>query len=287
MTKKQFLILFSSLLVLILVFTNPSELNHIETVKSKLKMAFKKKMASEMIDENTDSMESLGKGIGLMLGDVFIDKIADGYISRNNYFLFSTTKAEYKGETKIIGLGILGNVFVTDKLDELFEEKDELPNEINKTENINPTSEIENNAEELDQSFNINSLSWRIINSERYNYSIELPTTFNDLGLRESLFVKYHSSDLDDFNIMIEPYGEINDKLFKEEFDNLLNTSKNVAYKTFNKKFFAISGTDDETIYYTKCIKKDDQIYYLNISYPELKKEDYNQITTRISNSFN
>ena len=125
MTKKQFLLLFSSLFVLTLIFTNPSELNHIETVKSKLKIAFKKKMASEMIDENSESMESIGNGLGLLLGDTFIDKMTDGFISRNNFFLFSTTIAEYKGEKKTIGFGILGNVFVTDEISNIFNKNEE------------------------------------------------------------------------------------------------------------------------------------------------------------------
>ena len=125
MTKKQFLLLFSSLFVLTLIFTNPSELNHIETVKSKLKIAFKKKMASEMIDENSESMESIGNGLGLLLGDTFIDKMTDGFISRNNFFLFSTTIAEYKGEKKTIGFGILGNVFVTDEISSIFNKNEE------------------------------------------------------------------------------------------------------------------------------------------------------------------
>ncbi|MCH4828637.1 DUF4431 domain-containing protein [Flavobacterium columnare] len=120
MTKKQFYLLFTSALTLILIFTNPSEENHIQSVKSKLKTAFKKKMTTEMIEDNSNSMQSLGKGIGLLLGDTFIDKMTDGFISRNNYLLFSTTKAEYKGESKVIGFGVLGNVFLSDKVNDIF-----------------------------------------------------------------------------------------------------------------------------------------------------------------------
>ena len=89
MTKKQFYILLSGLLVVVLIFSNPSEENHIESVKSKLKIAFKKKMASEMIDDESNSIASLGKGLGLLLGDTFIDKMTDGFISRDNYLFLS------------------------------------------------------------------------------------------------------------------------------------------------------------------------------------------------------
>lgn len=120
MTRKQFYLVFTSVLVLILIFTNPNEENHIQSVKSKLKTAFKKKMSTEMIDDDSNSMESLGKGLGLLLGDTFIDKMTDGFITRNNYLLFSTTIAEYKGDNKVIGFGILGNVFLSDKLNDIF-----------------------------------------------------------------------------------------------------------------------------------------------------------------------
>ena len=126
MTKKQFYILLSGLLVVVLIFSNPSEENHIESVKSKLKIAFKKKMASEMIDDESNSIASLGKGLGLLLGDTFIDKMTDGFISRDNYFLFSITKGEYKGENKVIGFGVLGNVFLSDKIEEVFNKKKDI-----------------------------------------------------------------------------------------------------------------------------------------------------------------
>jgi hypothetical protein len=132
MTKKQYILLFSSLFVLALIFTNPSETIHVETVKSKLKAAFKKKMATEMIDENSESIESIGNGLGLLLGDTFIEKMTEGFVSRNNFLLFSTTIVEVKGNKRTIGFGILGNVFITDEINNIFNEsEDETTNENN------------------------------------------------------------------------------------------------------------------------------------------------------------
>ncbi|WP_268222972.1 hypothetical protein [Sinomicrobium oceani] len=123
MTKKQFYILFSSVLVMVLMFTNPSEENHIESVKSKLKIAFKKKMTSELMENDSDIIESMGNGLGLLIGDAFIEEMTEGFISRNNFLLFSTTFAEYEGKRKTIGFGILGNVFLSDKIGEIFNEQ--------------------------------------------------------------------------------------------------------------------------------------------------------------------
>ncbi|WP_312207928.1 DUF4359 domain-containing protein [Epilithonimonas hominis] len=129
MNKNQFIIFFSTIVLITLIITNPSEQNHVEVVKSKLKVAFKKKMTKEMLSDESNSLESVGNGLGILLGDTFIDKMTDGFVSRNNYFLFSTTNVEYKDQSKMIGLGILGNVFVSDKIDNIFDE-----NNIDKTD---------------------------------------------------------------------------------------------------------------------------------------------------------
>lgn len=125
MEKKQFYSLISILLVAILIFTNPNEEDHIQNVKSKLKIAFKKKMSSEISENQDDAFEALGNGLGLFLGDTFIDKLTDGIVSRENYLLFSLTNASYKNEEKIIGFGILGNVFLSDKIENIFQENEE------------------------------------------------------------------------------------------------------------------------------------------------------------------
>lgn len=127
MTKKQFILLFVTVLILGLIFTNPSETDHIDTVKSKLKTAFKKKMSADLLEnnDNEDSFAMLGNGLGLMLGDTFIDNLTDGFISRENYVLFSLTKATYQEQEKTIGFGVLGNVFLSEKIDKIYEDAEE------------------------------------------------------------------------------------------------------------------------------------------------------------------
>lgn len=125
MKKNQFYILLAVLLFSVVIFSNPSEENHIESVKTKLKKAFKKKMNSELTENQDDAFATLGNGLGLLLGDTFIDKLTDGFVSRKNYILFSLTNVEYNGEDKIIGLGILGNVFLSDEIETIFQKDEE------------------------------------------------------------------------------------------------------------------------------------------------------------------
>lgn len=124
MNKTKIYLIISAVIMLLLVITNPDETTHIETVKTKLKSAFKKEMSKKVMnDKNEDAFASLGNGLGLLFGDTFIDKMTDGFVSRKNYYLFSLTNAEIDGKEKIIGFGVLGNVFLSEKMDNAFKDK--------------------------------------------------------------------------------------------------------------------------------------------------------------------
>lgn len=178
MNKKQFYIILSVLIIGVLIFSNPSEENHIQTVKSKLKIAFKKKMSSEITENQNDAFATLGSGLGLLLGDTFIDKLTDGLVTRKNYILFSLTNVEFKGEEKIIGFGILGNVFLSDKIENIFQEQEE-----NKV-----VSETQN-SETSDEGYK-NDLPEKNQNSSRYEFNDEMlidkETIKNDLMYNKS-----------------------------------------------------------------------------------------------------
>ena len=113
--KNYILLLF--LFISILIFTNPSEGNHIQAVKLKLKMSLNKKPSSEIITEY-ESFNAIGRGFEMILGDVIIDRLTENFVSRENFIMFSLTKVNFKGEVKTIGFGILGNVFITNTIEE-------------------------------------------------------------------------------------------------------------------------------------------------------------------------
>jgi hypothetical protein len=115
--KKKNYILISFLSIAVLIYTNPSEENHLQTVKLKLKMSMNKKMSSD-INLSNNSFNSIGKGLGMILGDALIDRLTENFVFRQNFVIFSLTKVNFKGEDKIIGFGILGNIFITDRIEE-------------------------------------------------------------------------------------------------------------------------------------------------------------------------
>lgn len=115
--KKSFLFLsFFTLITIIAVLTNPDRERHKEVIKNKVNIAMQKSMT-----RHSGSQASTGQALGMMLGGFFIDNIIDQMISIDNYVLFSTTKVTMDGETHVVGIGIFGNVFVTNEIDEFLE----------------------------------------------------------------------------------------------------------------------------------------------------------------------
>ena len=100
-----------------LILTNPDRAKHSMAVKEILTKEFNKAMTDELQKSKNNSRQ-LTAGIGLFLGSTLIDKIVDGYIDCENFYLFSLTKINYEGSDKTIGFGILGKVYISDKLKE-------------------------------------------------------------------------------------------------------------------------------------------------------------------------
>ena len=102
------------IIVLIAILTNPDQDRHKEVIKIKLN-AFVQK---NLITETKNEREQANQVFGLIVGGAVIKLVVDNLVSTDNFVLFSTTKINWKGEVKIIGVGIFGNVFITRKLDE-------------------------------------------------------------------------------------------------------------------------------------------------------------------------
>ena len=100
---------------LIAIFTNPSTEDHKQEVKNILN-----RHLQESLSENkADGFENLG----MLIGSSFAEKLIDNSVSRENYIFFSLTKGTWKDNSKIIGYGVFGNVFLSDDVKEAFDNK--------------------------------------------------------------------------------------------------------------------------------------------------------------------
>lgn len=97
-------------MILVVAFiTNPNEEKHKDVMKSRV---------FEVVGSNSLFLENATDLLGYESNTV-IDQLVDSYVSSDNYFLFSTTNVTWQGQTRTIGLGIFGNVFIPDKVDEM------------------------------------------------------------------------------------------------------------------------------------------------------------------------
>jgi len=117
MTKKNWIIAISLVVALLLTFTNPSQEDHRQALETKFIENIQAKLANQ-----TETTSEIGQTFGLAMATAFIGKIIDSTVTRNNWILFSTTEITIEGKTKTIGVGILGNVYLSSKVDESLSE---------------------------------------------------------------------------------------------------------------------------------------------------------------------
>lgn len=115
MKSKQIALIIVGIILLLAIFTNPNQVAHKEKVKTTF-TAFYQKQSKENRTLSNDGFEALGS----LLGTSLINTIVENGVSCDNYLLFSITKVNYKGQEKSIGYGMLGNVFLSSKVDEAF-----------------------------------------------------------------------------------------------------------------------------------------------------------------------
>lgn len=109
--KKRYVILLVFIIFLIAaILTNPSQDRHREIIKSKIKSHVERTIKEYTTTENP--WEKFGQALGMAFVGVIVDKLVDNLITSDNYVLFSLTKVKILGETRVIGIGIFGKVFI-------------------------------------------------------------------------------------------------------------------------------------------------------------------------------
>ncbi|MDR7212653.1 DUF4359 domain-containing protein [Flavobacterium piscis] len=117
MKTKHYVIIVLCLFALITALTNPGTEKHKEEVKLKMNAFLEKEIHEKKTDQN-DQWSQAGSAMGNVLAKSMIDMMVNNMVSSSNYVLFSTTDVTFEGKTKTIGIGILGNIFLSGKIDE-------------------------------------------------------------------------------------------------------------------------------------------------------------------------
>lgn len=109
--NKGFLIIIAVLIVA--AITNPDEARHKEVLMNKIKPEMIQAFMDEKEIEKLNNLDA----ISFMFGTTVVQKFVDNIVSTDNYIVFSLMKATWDGETKIIGVGLFGNVLLLKDLE--------------------------------------------------------------------------------------------------------------------------------------------------------------------------
>ena len=134
--KSNWTIIICTAIILIAVITNPSTEEHKQAVKSEVNQ-----LVQNSVSESKSDMES----IGVLLGSSLAEKLVENSITRDNYILFSLTEISWKGESRNIGYGVFGNVFLSEKVKEAFNKSN---NDYDSSYNESLINEIDTTAVE-------------------------------------------------------------------------------------------------------------------------------------------
>lgn len=115
MKKGQITIGLAALLLLIAVFTNPDLSRHREAVKTKIMNTIGTRTFS------ADERGQAGAALGMFLGGSLVDMMIDNLVTCDDYIVCSLTKVTFRGTSRIVGIGLFGNVFLSDRFNNAFE----------------------------------------------------------------------------------------------------------------------------------------------------------------------
>ena len=104
------------LLMFLAGFTNPGLEDHRQEVRSEV-MQFISKEASA-VQSSSNALAQLGEEEGYVLGNILIQNIANDAVNADNYLLFSLTTLQIQYEERNIGIGLFGQVFLFDDLED-------------------------------------------------------------------------------------------------------------------------------------------------------------------------
>lgn len=118
MKTKQIALITVSIILIIAIFTNPNQTTHIEKVKTTITSLYQKQLKVNETESNNSFLV-----LGSLLGTSLINTMVENGVSCDNYLLFSITKFTHEGQEKSIGYGVLGNVFLSSKIEDAFNKK--------------------------------------------------------------------------------------------------------------------------------------------------------------------
>ena len=132
------------------------------------------------------------------------------------------------------------------------------------------------------------AISYDTYINPRFGFSIMYPTILPPQPEPENGDGRAFSNGKDEEMSVFASYNVLDDsieEIFQECKSSYIGT---VTYALQKDNWFVVSGTDEEgAILYRKTILTDDIEYTVNLIYPKAKKQLYDEIVEKVTNSFN
>lgn len=122
MKKSHIFYLLLGFIILTAVLTNPDQDRHKEVLKAKFN-SYIQHHISEGPTEADDEWLQAGDALEMMIVGALLDRILSNMVTVDNYVIFSRTIISWGGESRVIGIGAFGNVFLTRETIEILDEE--------------------------------------------------------------------------------------------------------------------------------------------------------------------
>lgn len=128
MKKFKLILILLVALAAVMAFMNPSVDMHKDAVREKLEKSMQTAIddhidkKSKQDDKKSKFGDVLGKTLGSLVGNRMVDDAVELLVSRENYVVLSLTKCMWNGEKQTVGVGLFGKVYVSDKLETVFQD---------------------------------------------------------------------------------------------------------------------------------------------------------------------
>jgi hypothetical protein len=218
-------VIIAIVLLGVLAVSNPKLEEHQRAMRFKIEKIVDREFGtSNSSSSSSSTLETIASGIGSMLKTSIIDGIVKEYVKRKDYLFFSLTTVEINSEPKIVGIGLLGNVFISEKVDqEVSNGKDALKKffkDAFKSDNPNNNSNNNYNSGSNNTSnYSVDTIATAQDNSTTYDYNNSNSATgaYYVLGSRSH---PVHFYTRPDYNTMRNAYFDTQETVYALSIQN-------------------------------------------------------------------
>lgn len=115
MKKIYILVAFLAVLLVVAGLTNPNVDRHKDVVKHKLSAILKEEVKKQA--NQSKEWAKFSETLSMMVGSAIIEEVVDKGVSADNYWVLSLTRIALDKDSKIIGWGAFGNVYLSQEMD--------------------------------------------------------------------------------------------------------------------------------------------------------------------------